>query len=305
MKTTHDMITKFEVYLLTEKRVAANTLSAYRQDLAQLTLFLTKQEKSLENVLVKDLKEFLRFLRTQDIGPRSLARKISTLKAFYTYLHERYNWENKAENLIFPKIKRGLPHFLTETEVEVLLQIADSDSSVLGKRNKVLLYLLYVSGMRISELTSMRVSSIHFDTGFIKVRGKGDKERMIPVPTPMLAILQGYLQEFHKPFMIKHGGIHGPDYLFPTIYAEKIKPITRQACWIILKEMWKKTGNEKRISPHQLRHSLATHMLKNGVDLRSLQLILGHENLMTVEIYTHVEVSHVRKVYDEKHPRSK
>jgi integrase/recombinase XerD len=128
---------------------------------------------------------------------------------------------------------------------------------------------------------------------------------MIPVPMPMLQLLRGYLDEVHRPFMAKHGYTDATDYLFPTVYSKKIKPISRQACWIILHEMWKLTDIKKLISPHKVRHSLATHMLKNGVDLRSLQLILGHENLLTVEIYTHVEVSHMRKVYDEKHPRSK
>jgi integrase/recombinase XerD len=166
------------------------------------------------------------------------------------------------------------------------------------------MYLLYVSGMRISELVHMRVSDIQFDTGFLKITGKGEKERLIPVPEAMRQMLREYLETAHRDFMTKKGGTVHNDYLFPTWYAGTIKPITRQACWMILNSLWLKTGIQKTISPHQLRHSLATHMLKNGVDLRSLQQILGHENIGTVEIYTHVEVSHIREVYDKKHPRS-
>ncbi len=299
-----DLITKFESYLLTEKRVSANTFSAYKRDIAQFNTYLIANNILLADITVKDLKNFLRYLKENNIGARSVARKISALKVLFAYLHERYAIEDKTESLIFPKVKQRLPQFLTEQEVETLLKVADQDTADLGHRNKVMLYLLYVTGMRISELVTLKTGDIRFDTGFISVRGKGDKERMIPVPMPMLDLLRTYLQTVHAAFTSKQNGARATDILFPTLYAGRVRPITRQAFWIILNGLWKQTGIEKVISPHQLRHSLATHMLKNGVDLRSLQLILGHENVVTVQIYTHVEVSHVREVYDKKHPRS-
>ena len=198
-----------------------------------------------------------------------------------------------GQQLTFPKIEKRLPNYLSEQEIEILLQMADRDTSTLGKRNKVMLYLLYVTGLRITELTTLKTSAIQWDTGFLHVEGKGGKQRMIPLPQPMRSL------ELLKEYADKQR-----DYLFPIRYAGTIRPITRQAFWGILKQLWKKTGIAKSISPHQLRHSLATHLLKRGADLRSLQLLLGHENLSTVQIYTHVETSHLRTIYNKKHPRS-
>ena len=164
-----------------------------------------------------------------------------------------------------------------------------------------MLYLLYVTGLRITELVSLIISNIHFDTGILEVHGKGGKGRVIPLPTPTLDMIRAYLESVHKKFIEAHGQT---DYLFPTLYASAIKPITRQSFWQVLKDLCKKTTIQKAISPHTLRHSLATHLLKNGAHLRSLQMLLGHENISTVQIYTHVEVSYLRHVYDKKHPRS-
>jgi site-specific recombinase XerD len=304
MHSNRDLITKFEAYLLTEKRVAANTFSAYKRDIAQLFVYLEQEKKFLVDLTVKDLKNFLRYLKGMNIGARSIGRKISALKLLFAYLHERFDVEDKTESLIFPKIKQRLPSFLTQEEIEALLHASEKDTSEAGVRNKTMLYLLYVTGMRISELVMLKTCDIHFDTGFITVHGKGNKERMVPIPVDMLDLLRHYVQHTHAAFTSKNKGRRQTDYLFPTVYAGKVKPITRQAFWLILNSMWKLTGIQKTISPHQLRHSLATHMLKNGVNIRSLQLLLGHESIATVQIYTHVEVSHVREVYDKKHPRS-
>ena len=184
--------------------------------------------------------------------------------------------------------------------MEQLLKAAEADSSSHAHRNKVMLYLLYVTGLRITELTTLTLSAIQWDTGFLHIAGKGGKQRMIPLPLPMKELLQGYVQKLQHQMTAENKS----DYLFPVRYACTIRPITRQAFWNILKKIWKKTGNAKSISPHQLRHSLATHLLKRGADLRSLQLLLGHENVSTVQIYTHVETSHLRMVYNKKHPRS-
>jgi integrase/recombinase XerD len=298
--TKMPLLTQFEAYLLTEKRVAANTLAAYKNDLEQFQSFLSKRSLTLELVKDADIRAFLQYLKALNIGPRSMARKISSIRLLYKYCHDKFNWDDVAEDISIPKYKKGLPNYLSEHEIEALLRVAEEDTSQLGVRNKIMLYLLYVTGMRISEMVSLEVSAIHFDTGVLVVKGKGDKERMIPMPASMCDFLRIYIKDYLSIFTDKRP----TNYLFPTFYAGKIKPITRQAFWIILNAMWKKTGIQKTISPHTLRHSLATHMLKNGAHIRALQMLLGHENISTVQVYTHVEVTHIRKVYDEKHPRS-
>lgn len=290
------IIVKFEAYLLTERRVAKNTFSAYKQDLAQFVAFLAEHKLTVEQASVDDIKRFLGYLKSNDIGSRSMARKISALKLFFSYAHEYAGFVDIAYDLQAPKLDKKLPTFLSEYEIAHLLQVADNDTSEHGVRNKVMLYLLYVSGMRISELTMLRLSDIHADTGFVSIRGKGGKERMVPVPQEMTTLLNNYMHTVRNN--------EQSEFLFPVRYAGKVKAISRQACWHILNALWKQTGIARTISPHMLRHSLATHMLKNGVDLRSLQMLLGHENISTVQIYTHVETTHLRSVYDKRHPRS-
>ncbi|MCX5922004.1 MAG: tyrosine-type recombinase/integrase [Candidatus Dependentiae bacterium] len=297
------LITKFHTYLLTEKRVASNTFSAYKRDIDQFMTYLASRKVTLDSVTIADVKEFLRHMKdTLCLSARSITRKISSLKVLFSYMHEHLGLPNVAEDLIFPKVEKNLPNYLNEQEVQQLLMAANHDQTDIGVRNKVIVYLLYVSGMRVSELINVQLSHLHFDTGFIDVLGKGGKMRMVPVPAPMLTLLQEYLNTVHGTFT--KNGSRSTDYLFPIFYAGKIKPITRQAVWVILNQLCKKSGLNRTVFPHQLRHSLATHMFKNGVDLRSLQMLLGHETIATVQIYTHVETSHLRKVYDKKHPRS-
>jgi len=297
--------TRFETYLLTEKRVSENTFGAYKRDLEQFIAFTERKKVTAKELTSDHIKAFLQHLKKLRMSSRSMARKISTLKSFFTYLHHYAGWKNNFSNeLITPKLEKRLPHFFTESEIEQLFRIAEVDKTLAGKRNKVMLYLLYVSGMRISELCNLRMSDVHFDTGFIHVAGKGGKSRMVPLPQMMLEMLHEYSDTIYKEVNKKGKSRADSEYLFPIYYAGTIKPITRQSFWIILKKMWAKSGSDKTISPHKLRHSLATHMLKSGADLRSLQVLLGHENLATVQIYTHVETSYLRKVYNKKHPRS-
>lgn len=295
-----EQIEQFFTYLLTEKRVARNTFSAYRTDILQFAQFLERKQVLLINCTLKDLKEFLHALKNDNISAASMSRKISSLKQFYSFGQQRMNLENHAEQLTFPRVEKRLPNYLSEQQIEQLLEGSRQDSSPIGTRNKVMLYLLYVTGLRITELTQLLTSSILWDTGFLHVEGKGGKQRMVPLPEAMKMLLKEYLEKFHP--TLSHS--RKTDYLFPILYAGTLRPITRQAFWGILKQLCAKAGLSKSISPHQLRHSLATHLLKRGADLRSLQMLLGHENLSTVQIYTHVETSHLRKIYDKKHPRS-
>jgi len=299
------ILNKFEAYLLTEKRVSENTFGAYKRDVHQLVIFLKGEcGVTLKDATREHLKQFLKHLKENGQTARTMSRKISAIKVLFAYLSTYFDWKNIADDLTFPKLEKKLPHYLTEQEIEMLFEVANRDDSDVGIRNKVMLYLLYVSGMRISEMVNLQVAQIQFDTNFITVSGKGGKGRVIPLPAPMMALLEAYVNETLPGLIGKTARSKKNSYLFPIIYAQKIKPISRQAFWVILKELWAKTGSKKSISPHQLRHSLATHMLKKGVDLRSLQLLLGHENLSTVQIYTHLDVTYLRDVYDKKHPRA-
>ena len=289
-------IAHFENYLLTEKRLSENSLDAYKIDLAQLLRYIHEQEETLATLSNETLKSFLAMLHKRHLSTKSIARKISTIKQLYLFLEERFGIENKASVLIYPKIEQKLPTYLTAKEIQKLLQTAASDTTPRGLRNNVMIQLLYASGMRVSELCNITSDQIHFDTGFIQLMGKGNKERMVPLPTPTLTLLSGYLK------IIKR--TEGTPYLFPTQKSKKIAPITRQSVWGILKKILRCAGITKKISPHSLRHSLATHLLNNGADIRSLQMLLGHETIETVQIYTHLETKQLRKVYDKKHPRS-
>jgi integrase/recombinase XerD len=293
--------TKFEAYLLTEQRVATNTFLSYKRDVTQFLAFLEKLPIDINNVTGDELRKFVHFLYGLKLSARSIARKISTVKSFFAYLNDHFGIINSAKELIIPKIEKRLPTYLTQDEVSLLLSYSEKDRSDLGVRNSMMIYLLYSSGMRVSELVNIKISDIHFDTGFISIDGKGGKQRMIPLPQSMMSLLHQYLQA--RAGTASHS-LKNPLYLFPIVYGKKIKPISRQSCWGILKKMCERAGIKRAISPHQLRHSFATHMLEKGVDLRSLQVLLGHEEIATVEVYTHVETSELRKIYDKKHPRS-
>ncbi len=299
---------KFEAYLLTERRIAINTLQAYRRDIEQLLNFLKvhHNDKALQAVTTDDLKAFLAYLHTHGLSAKSMARKISALKTFFSYLNQQFEWKNVALELHIPKMEKKLPHYLSEKDIEKLFKIADKDTSAHALRNKVMLFIMYATGARVSELVTIKVSDIHHDTGFISIAGKGGKQRMIPITPGLSSMIKEYVDSLTPIHCDNKRKLRSNvQYLFSTQYAGKLKPMTRQSFWVILKDLWKKTGIDRSISPHQLRHSLATHMLQKGADLRSLQMILGHENLSTVQIYTHVEKSFLRNVYDKKHPRSK
>ena len=293
--------TKFEAYLLTEKRVSKNTFLSYQKDLNQFIEFLEFNTIILEKSTGDELKRFVHYLYGLKLSARSIARKISTLKTFFTYVSQYFNIKNNAKELHIPKIEKRLPTYLTQDEVSIVLNYSEKDRSALGIRNSIMLYLLYSSGMRVSELVNMKISDIHFDTRFISIEGKGGRQRMIPLPEVIMNLLHDYLQKHvQNTITIKID----PVYLFAIVYGKKIKPISRQSCWNILKTICQQAGIKRAISPHQMRHSFATHMLEKGVDLRSLQVLLGHEEITTVEVYTHVETSQLRKIYDKKHPRS-
>lgn len=296
------MQSKFEAYLLTEQRVAHNTFNAYKRDLQQFVAFMHKQSLAIETLNVDQLKTFIHYLYGLKLSARTIARKVSMLKSFFVYIHKNFSINNSAKDLVFPKIDAKLPTYLSEQEVKNVLALADEDTSPHGVRNKIMLYLLYISGMRVSELVSICTQDFHFDEGLVSIVGKGGKQRMIPLPESIIKLLKDYLDTLKKTSVSLQK--NSSTYLFSVTYGKKVKPISRQSCWLILKRICIAAGINRPISPHQLRHSFATHMLEKGADLRSLQMLLGHESISTVQIYTHVTTSHLRKVYDKKHPRS-
>lgn len=293
------IITKFETYLLTEKRVALNTYQAYCRDLAQFYHHVAAKAVLLDDLTQEMIRDFLAYLKHQNVSARSIARKISVLKNFFRYARDHEHMHITLD-LVAPQLEKTLPHYLTEEEVEQLLVTTAQDQSDQGKRNAVIICLLYASGIRISELLELKTAHIDFEQGIVIIQGKGGKGRIVPIPHSVAQKIQEYMATVHAKFIAHYGQT---EYLFPVFYANKIKSLSRQSCWIILSSLCKQAGI-RQVGPHQLRHSLATHLLKNGADLRSLQLLLGHENLTTVQIYTHVETSYLRTVYDKKHPRS-
>lgn len=300
MIDSQDLVTAFHAYLLAEKRCAKNSFLAYRADISQFFCFLKKRCWSLESITHEQLVLFLEFLYENRMETRTVSRKISALKLFFDFCSQRYGIVNSATTLQFPKPEKRLPKYLTEEEVQRLLETASKHKTPHGVRDAIMIYTLYVTGMRISELLFLKRSDINFDENIIRVTGKGSKQRMIPVPELVMKMILSYLDNEHKNLLKQNDS----DYLFPVLYQKKVKPISRQSFWNSLNLLCAQAGIQKHVSPHQLRHSFATHLLKQGADLRSLQLLLGHETIATVQIYTHIETSHLRSLYDKKHPRS-
>ncbi|MFH0898636.1 MAG: tyrosine recombinase [bacterium] len=301
-----DYVSQFQSFLLTEKRVSHNTFMAYKSDIDQLVDFLKGSKVKLEACTKVDLKAYLKKMRDDGLKSKTVSRKISSIKFFFDFLSQRFSFQHVARSLVFPKLEKKLPSYLSEQEIQRLLAAANKDTSDKGVRNKVMLYLLYATGMRVTELVCLTIDQIQFDEGFIKVSGKGNKDRIVPLPKNILNLLRYYLDVvYHK---LIPGNLldvaRRKNFLFVALYNNDVKHISRQMFWMILKKILSVAMIFKNISPHSLRHSLATHLLKNGADIRSLQMLLGHESLSTVQIYTHLENNELREIYDKKHPRS-
>lgn len=303
MQNNNDLISRWSAFLLTEKRVSKNTYLAYVTDINQFEVYAQKHALFFLQCTSNHVSHYIDFLYAQKIKATTLARKIISLKIFFGYISKHFSIEDCTEYIHTPKQEMRLPKYLTEDEVMSLLSFCQKDTTDFGKRNNLIIHLLYATGMRISELAQIKINNIRFEDRLLAILGKGNKERMVPLPDQSIDLIHEYIKET-LPFFLRKPLKTGQEPLFPVLYSKNIKPISRQSLWMLLKKMCKQAGIQKNVSPHQLRHSLATHLLKNGADLRSLQLLLGHQNLSSVEIYTHVETSHLRAAYDKKHPRS-
>ena len=280
-----------------EKGLALNTLTAYRRDLDRLETFCKQKGQCLVAVGPDNLREFVDSLYRARLAERSIARHIATIRNFYIHLlRQRVIHKDPVSELVSPKIPSQLPKYLSLHEVDCLLA-TPSPHTPLGSRDRAMLQLLYATGLRVSELIAIELVSLNLEMGILRVTGKGGKQRLVPVGREALHTVATYVE--HDRDIILKSKPSG--HLFVT---SRGGPMTRQAFWYLLKNYGVTAQIVKRLTPHMLRHSFATHLLEHGADLRSLQLMLGHADISTTQIYTHVRRKRLRKVYDDHHPRS-
>lgn len=295
MREYESKIDEFECYLLLERKYSKNTTSSYRNDLEKFMNYFA-DKKSLKYLEGSDIKEYIQFL-SKDIGAKSVARTISTLKSFYKYLLiDKYVKANPLTNIAHPKIKKDLPKVLSEEEVDRLLNMPLVDCY--SYRNKAMLELMYSSGLRVSELINLKVIDVDLDMALVRIFGKGSKERIIPLGDYALSALKEYII-YHRPSLLKN---KTSDYLFLSSRGDKM---SRQAFFRILQKLAVTQNIKTEFSPHTLRHSFATHLLKHGADLRSIQELLGHSDISSTQIYTHITNEKLHQNYTEHHPHGK
>jgi len=283
-------------YLSIEKGLAANTLAAYGRDLGKLLLYMDKEKIPWTRAQEEDLVGFVRAQSRSGLSARSLARLISAVRSFYRYLlMDGVVAADPAERLSSPSVWLSLPKFLTVKEVESLLAAPDGEEPR-GVRDRAMLEVLYGAGLRVSELVSLKPADVSLEDGFLICRGKGGKERIVPLGASACGAVRAYLAGA-RPLFDKRSAV-------PLFLTRRGGAFTRQGFWKLLKGYAKKAGLAAKISPHVLRHSFATHLLERGADLRSVQLMLGHSQITTTQIYTHVSRDRLRQVYDKFHPRA-
>lgn len=293
-----DHLQSFIHYLTVEKGLSKNTLESYKRDLKQFIAYLRKSEQSkIEEISRQNIVSYLMVLREQGKATSTISRSMASIRAFFQFLlRDQKIISDPSIHLETPKIERRLPKVLSIAEVEALLQ-APQSSTAFGQRDRAMLELLYATGIRVSELTSLSLEDVHLQMGFVKCLGKGSKERVIPLGRVAIESLEQYIQvgrhkldkkKRSKALFLNHHG----------------NPISRQGFWKIIKKHAKDAGIEKDIMPHTIRHSFATHLLENGADLRSVQEMLGHADISTTQIYTHVTKTRLKDVYSKAHPRA-
>ena len=291
----------FKAYLQLEKSLSDNSVEAYIRDVEKLTQFLLSENKKLtpEQVQLKDLQQFLQFITGLGMTATSQARIISGLRGFYKYcLIEQVTKTDPTVLLEAPKLKRSLPDTLTYEEIESIIAQIDL-SKPEGGRNKAILETLYSCGLRVSELVNLKISHLHMDVGFIKVLGKGDKERLVPIGKSAIKYINIYRKNIRVHIPVTPGN---DDTLFLNRRGSKL---SRVMIFLMLKALTKQAGITKNISPHTLRHSFATHLVEGGADLRAVQEMLGHESITTTEIYTHLDREYLRNTLQKFHPAFK
>jgi len=284
-------------YLAVERGLANNTLDAYGRDLARYLDYLESQKiVALENISAAIVLRFLSHLKNAGLSPRSRARALAALRTFHKFLvREKITKDNPTDQVVSPKSLTALPHTLAPLDVESLLSSPKGESA-LAWRDRAMLEIIYATGLRVSELVSLKLSDLQMDVGYLTAFGKRSKQRIVPLGETAIAALQEYLQN-GRPGLEKQKGSH---VLFLNRSGEGL---TRQGFWKIIKRRALEAGISQSITPHTMRHSFATHLLENGADLRSVQAMLGHADISTTQIYTHVTCERLRKMHAEHHPR--
>lgn len=297
METEYEKkIEDFESYLLLEKKYSKNTIASYQNDLSKFKEYFIKEKKSLKSLDNNDLKAYVQSIN-KSMSAKSVSRNISTLKSFYKFLMiEKYVNKSPLTNVVNPKVKKELPKVLSEEEVIKLLDFQITDNY--GYRNKAMLELMYSSGLRVSELINLKMTDVDLELEVVRIFGKGSKERIIPLGAYASLALKDYITYYRGSLLKKKNS----DYLFLSSRGDKM---TRQAFFKILKKIAKEQGIKTEFSPHTLRHSFATHLLKHGADLRSIQELLGHSDVSSTQIYTHISNEKLKENYKEAHPHGK
>jgi len=279
-----------------ERGLSSNTLAAYRADLTALSRWLAERGLPIMKTTRADLQDFIAYRVSAGARPRSTARQLSSFRRFFRYLlRENAIKEDPTAQIAMPKIGRSLPKSLTEEEVEALLA-APAVGDPLGNRDRTMLEVLYATGLRVSELVNLRGGQVNLNQGVIRILGKGNRERLIPLGEEAVRWLNEFSRGPRAEILLERQ----TDYLFPTRRGDRM---TRQAFWHIIKRYARKAGVAKELSPHTLRHAFATHLLNHGADLRVVQMLLGHSDLSTTQIYTHVARERMKELHTQHHPR--
>ncbi len=292
-----NLLDAFDAYLRVENRLSPATVSAYLSDLRFLARFLRPMGAGLAGASKDDLRGFLASRAAGNARAATMARCVSSLRRFYRYCRlEGLTTDDPAAGLEFPKRSRHLPDVLDADEVEKLLEAPPAEGPA-GLRDRAMLELMYDAGLRVGELVSLRVGAVDRDTGLVRVSGKGNRERLVPLGEPALERLESY-QRLARPRLAGEGGA---DHLF---LSRRGGALSRQSVWKMILKYIRLAGVAKKVSPHTLRHSFATHLLENGADLRSVQMMLGHADITTTQIYTHVSRERLKQVHRRYHPRA-
>ena len=290
------LITRFLDAVWMERGLSSNTLAAYRADLVALARWLAARHVALPKTGRADLMDFIAARVHGGARPRSTARQLSSFRRFFRYLiREALIAEDPTAQIAMPKIGRSLPRSLSEAEVEALLA-APAVADPLGHRDRTMLEVLYATGLRVSELVHLKLGQVNMNQGVIRVLGKGNRERLIPLGEEAMRWLKSFIDGARADILLDRS----TDFLFPTRRGDRM---TRQAFWHIIKRYARKAAVDRDLSPHTLRHAFATHLLNHGADLRVVQMLLGHSDLSTTQIYTHVARERLKELHTTHHPR--
>ena len=296
VQRSEEIVDRFLDAIWMERGLSQNTLGAYRADLMTLCRELAKAGKTVDAATKSDLLDFIAQRVESGAKPRSTARQLSSVRRFFRYIvREGLRSNDPTVDIEMPRIGRTLPKTLSEDEVDALLNAPNTDEP-LGHRDRAMLELLYATGLRVTELINLRQSQINFNQGVLRIIGKGDRERLIPLGDESQRWLKDFMNGPRMEILLERQ----TDYLFPTRRGNRM---TRQAFWHIIKRYADKAGVRKKMSPHSLRHAFATHLLNRGADLRVVQMLLGHSDLSTTQIYTHVARERLKDLHAEHHPR--